>query len=160
MRCKLPWKAVIAKPKGLVFHNMRVFHDTFVCQIIWQISTQRRAKKFSKISPRLDWTQNLWIITLMLYWLVSYVLSRRFPKWALLHAPFHIFGVSGWQLNVDLAQFIEHWHDDSEVLSSPRKRVLWKTRMNSCFAAIRRFLVHSDTEYRPIESPVSQLCRI
>ena len=25
---------------------------------------------------------------------------------------------SGWQLNVDLAQLVEHWHDDPEVLSS------------------------------------------
>ena len=28
------------------------------------------------------------------------------------------------------------------------------------FCPIRRFLVHSDTEHRPIESPVSHLCRI
>ena len=25
---------------------------------------------------------------------------------------------SGWQLNVDLAQLVEHWHDDPEVMGS------------------------------------------
>ena len=25
---------------------------------------------------------------------------------------------SGWQLNIDLAQFVEHWHDHPEVLGS------------------------------------------
>ena len=27
---------------------------------------------------------------------------------------------SGWQVNVDLAQLVEHWYDDSEVLGSNR----------------------------------------
>ena len=34
------------------------------------------------------------------------------------------------------------------------------TKVRGVLSDIRRFLVHSNTEYRPIESPISHLCRI
>ena len=109
------------------------------CQIVWQISTHGRAKKkFVKNCPQLglnlgppDHHSNA-----LLTVLVWYLLARRFLKWALFQAPLHILDFSriisrinrawlynsyedsGWQLNADLAQLVEHWHDDPEVMGS------------------------------------------
>ena len=114
------------------------------------VSTRGRAKtNSSKISSSQDWTQDLQIIILMLISEVSFVscTTSHFGLWSFLEHK-----DSGWQLNVDLAQLIEHWHDDSEVMGSIltgaifdefffalscvmicqiiwQKRLSWKTRM-------------------------------
>ena len=72
------------------------------------------------------------------------LLGRRFLKWALFvscttsHVGLCISRInraclykghedSGWQLNVDLAQLVRHWHDDPEVLvSNPTGGNFWR----------------------------------
>ena len=49
-----------------------------------------------------------------MYWPeVSFVSSTtsHFGLWSFDHED------SGWQLNVDLAQLVDHWHDDPEVIT-------------------------------------------
>ena len=106
--------------------------------------------------------------------LVWHVLARRFLKWAWFYVPLHIWTLVisrinrtwlykdhkdlGWQLNVNLAQLVEHWHNEPEVLGSIltggnfdefffalpslkisqiiwQKRVWWKTRSWMCTEA-------------------------
>ena len=62
------------------FGVIQVFHDTCFCQIIWQISTQGRAKKnSSKIVPSGVETQDLQIISLMLHQLTW--VNIQLPAW-------------------------------------------------------------------------------
>ena len=72
------------KMKNHLFY-IRVFHDTRFCQIIWQISTQGRAKFFlSKMVSSGVGTQDLQIFTLhsntlykvMLYWFQKWTKSN------------------------------------------------------------------------------------
>ena len=115
-----------------------VFHDRHFCQIIWQIFTQGRAKKFIKNCPQ--WglkpgPPNLQANALPTE-LGRNLSGRRFLKWALFVScttshvglcsflesnrawPYKGHEDSGWQLNVDLAQLVRLWPEDLEVLAS------------------------------------------
>ena len=90
----------------------------------------KEQNKFNQKLPPISIDPRVSRLLTVLAW---YVFGRRFLKWALFHAPLHILD---WQLNIDLAQLVEYWHDHLEVLGSIptkgnfwRKLVSWKTRI-------------------------------
>ena len=111
-----------------------VFHDRRFCHIIWQIFTHGRAKKNCQKLPPLgietrtsgssgqcstNWArkeiygQEISEVSLVCF-------MHHFTCWTLFISKINraCHEDLGWQLNVDLAQLVEHWPDDPEVLVS------------------------------------------
>ena len=124
-----------------------VFHDRRFCQIIWQIFTQGRAKKFIKNCPQLEIETRTsgssgqclanWVRQESVEQEISEVsfvcFMHHFRCWTLFIS--RINGAwlykghedSDWQLNVDLAQMVRHWPEDPGVLvSNPSWGQFWR----------------------------------
>ena len=123
-----------------------VFHDRRFCQIIWQIFTQGRAKKFRQKLPPvgIETMTSRSSSQCLTNWAkqesdgqeiseVSFVcFMHHFTCWTLFISRINRAWLykghedSGWQLNVDLAQLVRRWLEDPEVLvSNPTWHNFW-----------------------------------